>query len=297
MGNLVKVNNVQGTPFVGINNTDNVVKLQSYRKGTSGSAGINATGETIGQARVYSFALADNAYDNTDSQFDLYMFDVQTYTKLVLNELVFAGYMPQSSYIKGLSSGATGYLVAAPGASGSTGIQLTQTSGEFIVGEQISINESTLYRRTIIDIEAKNITDVKSIWQERASIGGISTDFSADTALFERTPIGFEITDKITVSPTGIVTCAGKTFSGISTNAVIKFQRNGIGLTAATFNRVAEVSNDLLTLTLEALPTVFGVCNGDLPTEASTETTFSVMEPKIFNEEILISMQNYRIQM
>ena len=50
MGNLVKVNNVQGTSFVGINNTDNVVKLQSYRKGTSGSAGINATGETIGQA-------------------------------------------------------------------------------------------------------------------------------------------------------------------------------------------------------------------------------------------------------
>ena len=79
MGNLVKVNNVQGTPFVGINNTDNVVKLQSYRKGTSGAAGINATGETIGQARVYSFALADNAYDNTDSQFDLYMFDVQTH--------------------------------------------------------------------------------------------------------------------------------------------------------------------------------------------------------------------------
>ena len=285
MGNLIKVNNVQGTPFVGINNTDNVVKLQSYRKGTSGAAGINATGETIGQARVYSFALADNAYDNTDSQFDLYMFDVQTYTKLVLNELVFAGYMPQSSYIKGLSSGATGYVVQAPGASGTTGIQLTQTSGEFIVGEQISINESTSYRRTIIDIEAKSIKDVKSIWQERASIGGISTDFSADTALFERTPIGFDITDKITISPTGIVTCAGKTFSGISTNSVIKFQRNGIGLTAATFNRVAVVSSDLLSLTLEALPTVFGVCDGDLPAEASTETTFSVMEPKIFNEE------------
>jgi len=154
-------------------------------------------------------------------------------------------------------------------------------------GKVISPNtiEVTKADGSIENIEAKNITDVKSIWQERASIGGISTDFSADTALFERTPIGFEITDKITVSPTGIVTCAGKTFSGISTNAVIKFQRNGIGLTAATFNRVAEVSNDLLTLTLEALPTVFGVCDGDLPAEASTETTFSVMEPKIFNEE------------
>ena len=65
----------------------------------------------LDKLRVYSFALADNAYDNTDSQFDLYMFDVQTYTKLVLNELVFAGYMPQSSYIKGLSSGTAGYLV------------------------------------------------------------------------------------------------------------------------------------------------------------------------------------------
>ena len=43
MGNLLKVNNVQGSPFVGINNNNNVVTLQSFRKDES----LGADGETL----------------------------------------------------------------------------------------------------------------------------------------------------------------------------------------------------------------------------------------------------------
>ena len=80
-------------------------------------------GVTIGQARVYNFSLADSSYSNSSSTFDLYLFDVQTYTKLVLGNLVASAYCPASSYIKGLSSGATGYVVTSPG-SGSTEIHI-----------------------------------------------------------------------------------------------------------------------------------------------------------------------------
>ena len=80
MGNLLKVNNVQGSPVVGINNTNNVVTLQSRRKSTGGGP----NGVTIGQARVYSFSLNDISYTNDSSQFDLYLYDVQTYTTLTL---------------------------------------------------------------------------------------------------------------------------------------------------------------------------------------------------------------------
>ena len=160
MGNLVKVDNVQGVPFVGINNTNNVVTLQSRRK----EGGTGADGVTIGQARVYNFSLSDVSYTNNSSQFDLYLFDVQTYTTLTLSAAVSSGYCPASTYIKGLSSGATGFVVTSPGAS-SLSLTLTQTSGQFIVGEQISLNGGSEYVRSITAVDAKNVKDVKSIYQ------------------------------------------------------------------------------------------------------------------------------------
>ena len=278
MGNLLKVNNVQGVPFVGINNTNNVVTLQSRRKSTSGGA----NGVTIGQARVYNFSLADVSYTDNSSQFDLYLFDVQTYTTLTLSAAVSSGYCPASTYIKGLSSGATGFVVTSPGAS-SLEITLTQTSGQFIVGEQISLNEGTEYVRSITAIDAKNTKDVKSVYQTFSSVGGITTDFSADTVLESVSPRNFKITDKITISPTGIASCAGQTFSGISTNSIIRYQRDGF--TTETFARVSSVSTDLQFLTLTGVATVTGVNDGGVVGIDTVTTTFAVGEPKIRNEK------------
>ena len=78
-GTLVRVNNVQGTPVLGVNNNDNIVRLQNQRRGSSSTA---ATGTEIGKARVYSFSLTDASYSNDASEWDLYLFDIQTYTKI-----------------------------------------------------------------------------------------------------------------------------------------------------------------------------------------------------------------------
>uniref|UniRef100_UPI00200CF3AB hypothetical protein n=1 Tax=Escherichia coli TaxID=562 RepID=UPI00200CF3AB len=55
MGNLLIVNNVTGTPFVGINTNNNTVSFYNQRKASESSG----TGTEIGQARVYSFSLCD----------------------------------------------------------------------------------------------------------------------------------------------------------------------------------------------------------------------------------------------
>mgnify|MGYP003317462451 CR=1 FL=1 len=122
--------------------------------------------------------------------------------------------------------------------------------------EQISLNEGTEYVRSITAIDAKNTKDVKSVYQTFSTVGGITTDFSADTVLESVSPRNFKITDKITISPTGIASCAGQTFSGISTNSIIRYQRDGF--TTETFARVSAVSTDLQFLTLTGVATVTG---------------------------------------
>jgi len=279
MGNLLKVNNASGCPFIGINNTNNVVKLQSLRK----SSNTSPSGETIGEARVYSFALANSDYTTVASAFDLYLFDIQTYTKVVVNELLFAAFCPETSLIRGISSGATGYVTQVPGPSGTTGVYLSQVSGNFIVGEQILINESSEYKRSIVAVEPHGVENVKSVYQAYSTVSGITTDFCADTILERKKPIGFNLTDKITVNAIGIATCAGKTFSGISSNTIIRYQRPGF--TTETYNRVTSVSSDLQYLNLTGVSSVFGVCDGGVPGSGTVDTTFTIGAPKVENED------------
>ena len=112
MGTLLRVNNVQGTPFLGVNNNSNVVKLQNQRRGTSTTA---ATGTEIGEARVYNFSLTDGAQTDLSTSWDLYLFDIQTFTTINLNGNTTNAEIPASSYVRGVSSGASGYVKTAPG--------------------------------------------------------------------------------------------------------------------------------------------------------------------------------------
>jgi hypothetical protein len=276
MGNLIKVNNVSGTPFVGINNNYNTINLQNQRSNSQ----TVATGTTIGKARVYSFSAENSPYSSDETSWNLYCFDVQTYTTITLNQSLTDAQCPKTSYIKGASSGASGYAVSSGGSS--TIITLSQTSGTFISGEQIYINESLAVTRSIISFKEYGIQDVKSVYQDKTNFVGLTTCFVADTVLRRVIPNQFSINDKLTINPLGIATCPGRSFVGIKSDAIIRYQR--AGLTTETYNRVVNVSADGYTLQLAAVPTNFGVNDGQLPT--STETvTFSLGLPKIQNED------------
>ena len=153
MGHLLRVNNVSGAPKE--NET-----LDLYGQ-------LNAGGSIIGAARVYTFNLTDAAYSGAATQWDLYLYDIQTYTNITLNVSVTATQIPTSSFIKGKSSGASGFVVLG----GVGPLNLSQTSGTFATGEKLIVNgvETAL---TIKSFVQNNINQLKSVKQ--TSVSGFS---------------------------------------------------------------------------------------------------------------------------
>ena len=78
------------------------------------------------KARVYSFNLKDSAYKDATTNWDLRLYDIQTYTKLILNADLTSNQYLESFIAKGSTSGATGFLVE--NSSASKTIFLRQTS-------------------------------------------------------------------------------------------------------------------------------------------------------------------------
>jgi len=277
MGNRLKVNNVYGTPIIGLSNT-NTIKLYNKRRNTSTT---NAgTGTQIGEARIYSFGVSDAPYSNATTEWDLYLFDVQTYTALTLSLGITGTECPATSYVRGLSSGASGYVVSDPS---STLVTLTQTSGNFLVGEQIIINENLETTRNIQSVTAYTTSDIKSVYQDSNGINAsMGCDFIADTVLYRTIPSGFNLTDRISVTTGGIVTCPGRTFLGIKIDSIIRYQK--AGSSTETFNRVSAVAGDGLSMTVVALDSdVSGICDKTLPSSATETTTFSIGNPQLLN--------------
>jgi hypothetical protein len=266
MGTLIRVNNVQGTPLFGVNNNSNIVRLQGQRRGTSTTA---ATGTEIGQARVYNFSLTDSAQVDLSTSWDLYLFDVQTYTTISLNENTLTADMPVSSYIRGVSSGASGYVQSAP--AGTTNITLMQISGTFIVGEQLLINESKEISRSITSLTTHTIEDVKSIYQDSTALNSeLKRDFIADTILERKLPTGFGIADTVQISTAGAMTCPGKFFNNIKVGDIVRYQI--AGTSDETFNRVSAINSAKTQVTLVAEQDRTNVCDGSLPGSTFTGT-------------------------
>ena len=270
MGNLIRVNNASGGP-----KQKATIELYNQRK----SSTTAASGTKIGDARVYAFNVTDAAHLNGSTNWDLYLYDIQTYTQLTLNQSVSGTELPATSFVKGKSSGASGYATSA--GTGSSIISLRQTSGTFIVGEQIIINGLELYSRSIRSIRSYSTQDIKSLFQS-TGVSGFSTAFAADTQLDKSTAFGFSPTDVITIQSSGAVSASGKIFSGIASDTIIRYQR--VGFLTETYNRVQSVSTDGSSMTLASVANVSGVCDGSLPA-SQTSTTFSIGIPKIRNEQ------------
>ena len=273
MGNLLKVNNVSGNISFGTD-SDYYVYLQNGRKNST----TVGSGTTIGIARAYSLNLSDSSYSDSSTQWDLYLYDIQTYTEITLNDSLDSSSCPRTSYIVGKSSNASGYTIEN---ASSDKILLIQTSGNFNVGERIMVNGLEKYPRSIKEIKSYNVSDIKSLHQP-TSVSGLSTAFIADSVLEKKLPNNFSISDRIFINSSGIATCPGKNFLGIRSDTIIRYQRTG--LTTETFNKVDYVSPDGSTLFLSGITTVFGVCDGGLP--AQTEfVSFTIGDSQIKNQD------------
>ena len=293
-GSLLKVNNVYGVPYLNIGASAsgaqttqaNIIELYNRRRdgaGTSGTvANASGLGTKIGEARVYWFGVADAPYSDNSTEWDLYLFDIQTYTTLYLAKSYTTTEVPLTSFVRGLSSGATGYLAAKPNLAA---FSLTQTSGTFLQGEQIIINEDPEFKVGVTAINVYTTEDIKSVYQDATTLNtALQTDFLADTVLYERTPPNFSITDQLNITTGGTATAPGRLFSGttgIRTESIIKYQESGN--TDPTFNRISVIASDGTSLTLAATgAAVSKVCDNGLPA-ATTQSVFSLMEPKILN--------------
>ena len=250
-GNLFQVNRAAGTPKIGID-ANTTINLFDQRKGSTNNA-TAGTGTRIGDAKVYAFENHDKSGGDAATIFDLYLFNIQLYTVLNVNQALSNAQLPDGSFVEGLSSGATGFAKSAGG--GATTITLRDRSGTFIAGEEISINGGS-GSRTISTVSEKSLRDIKSVYQDASALG-LQTDFSADLVL-QPTPIReLSPSDEVAIA-SSVMTCAGKTFGSLRVGDHITY--NFRGDTDPRLHRITAISPDLKSLTLAAVTAVSGVC-------------------------------------
>ena len=241
MGSLVKLNHVIGSPFINIGGTNtNVVQLYNQRRGAT-TAGTN--GIQIGEARVYSFGVSDAPYSGTTTEWDLHLYDIQTFTILKCNSLTNASDKVAGTRVRGLASGAIGYLAKNANATGVNELAVSQTTGAFINGEQIIFNEKTATENaSIVEVLQYTTDDIKMVYQDTFGTTGIST-FAADTKLYDRVLPSFSLTDQLNViNNSAVVNNRNFAGVGIKTDTIIAFN-NGPG-NNSVFNRISNISNE-----------------------------------------------------
>ena len=293
MGSLLRVNNVSGVPFINIGDTsganttdDNIIELYKERRNGAGTANITnqaTAGLTtkIGEARVYWFGVTDDSYKGNATEWDLYLYDVQTFTELTLANTYNQTAVPLTSFVRGLSSGATGFLAE----SSSNTYKLTQTSGTFIVGEQVIINEEVQFQTGITGITVYTTEDIKAVFQDADALNSnLQENFIANTVLHEVDLPKFAKTDLMTISGSGATRTArvgGRFFSGVTgikLGRTIKYQN---GTSDPVYCDITAIAADGTNISLnQPAVSISGVYNN---THTNGKYTFSMMVPKIIN--------------
>ena len=252
MGSVLKVNKVSGLPKQG-----KIVELYS-EFGTPAAA-------NIGSARAYSFNLEDAAYTGDSTNWELRLFDIQTNTKITLNQGISATSLPKGSFVKGSNSGASGYSVGV--GNGSATIVLNQTSGSFAKGEPIEIN-GIEYPGVVGVATAANTQNIKSVKQP-ASTG--YPEFTANSHLEKFRLPNNVVTVNITAASAGVstVTSGSAPFDGLRTGSIVRYVKPGE--TTETFNKVKEINSGGLSLVIDAIS---GITNGAIPTSSLQVSMF-----------------------
>ena len=247
-GNPILVNNISGSPSLGIGTTATVA-LMAKRKGS-----VSASDE-IGLARLYDFKSQSASFVNETTQYETRLFDVKTFTKVKVGTAITS--ISVGDHIQGGRSGATGFVRAA--GTNVNDLSLIDVNGEFIKDESILIN-GVRDGRVITKVDNFTFDDVKSL----QSAVGVST-FSADVVLDDIVRLSTLSAGNFRLSNTsgnaGIITASSQNFAGIITsNNIVSYTVPGE--TVPRFNRITGVSTDGSEINVVGITSVSGVCNG-----------------------------------
>ena len=267
-GPTFEVNNVYGSATIGFN-TSNTLSLRDRRVETNGTA----SGNEIGVARIYDFALESGSYDTTNpslNKWDLSLYDVQTYTNLTINQSVD---LTIPTFVRGEASGATAFIRHA--VSAGTAITAYNQKGEFFIGENLVFNGVKDNDRYVTDSRSYGKSDIQSVF----GIVGSANTFTADIVPQPNIVIG-----NATLTPgdeeTGISTITGPSvsFTGIATVGSL-VQYTLTSNTVPTFGRVTQ--NDGSSIQIVGVTTVSGVVDGKIPTTTTDVNDLTLLSTKI----------------
>jgi len=263
IGNIAKLDNVYGSPKIGFSTTYTVSLLNERLTNRSiGSA------TTIGVAKVYDFN-QKNIAGVTTTQYEIRLFDIQTYTSLSIGLGITAD---ANSHIRGQYSGSTGFLKES--ISNQINLTVYDTKGEFQINEPLFINGINV-GRNLTSIRDYDFSDIKSIF----GISGIST-FASDLVLDKGKKV-FTEASQFTISAisAGVSTVTSPSVSDFSSlvkiGDIVKFSRPGFN--TSTYNKVTTISKNYINIT--GISTVLGVCEGGAPNSNITVTDFDVVIP------------------
>ena len=261
-GPTFTLNRVSGNPLLGIS-TSYYVSLRNSRVGSA----LTSPGKEIGVARVYDFALESGSYDSSTpnaNEWDLSLFDVQTYTEITLNEPIT---LTRPTHIKGKSTGSTGYI--RYDVTNSPTLTVYNTKGKFASGERF-IFDGVENTRVAISITEYGLGQVKSVY---ASPAGIGFTFSGDV---KQRPVYSGNYASITASVAGIstITSPGTKFAEIASVGDIVSYSNP-NYSDITYSVVTEVNPT--SLKIAGVTTVLSICSGALPTSNLNVSDFKIL--------------------
>lgn len=259
-GSALVLNNVYGSPVIGIGNTY-VLSLRDKRVGSSSAI---APGKEIGVARVYDFNLESGTYDAINpklNQWEISLYDIQTITEITLNEPIT---LSVPTFVEGKNSGASGFIKNA--VSGSTLITLYDTKGSFLKNESFSF-DGIDSGYVAAAVTSYGISDIKSVFNS------VST-FSADTIQLVKTNFGVVSISQVS-SGISTVTSPNPNFPGSFFRVDNLISYSDTSLSEPVYAKVVSVATT--SITISGVSTVSGIANGKLPTSTFTANDFRLL--------------------
>ena len=246
MGNYALVTKIFGSPDVdfvsGETTAYKMCKLYDTLTSTRGSA----SGTLIGAARVrtmeYESGTAGASSSNATSKYKLFLFDIRPFTKLTLSgtpsATLIANHSNGGVQVKGVTSKATGWVFAEGTAS--TNANLTNVSGTFVTGENITASDSAETDQivetsgnadiTISAVTTHTFADVKQIYMQDTGADS-GQDFTCDISLTASKTLSGTYVSAATAGATSLTGVSGYDTSEVKVGDVLTIATGTAGAT------------------------------------------------------------------